>query len=129
VIYRHFKGGLYYLVGYATPLYNDYYNKDKTTIEVVAVARNEETLESVNVLIVYDKSMKSTYYAYDNHRLEGVMCLYRGLDGHYWLRPREKFHEEIDVNGEKVQRFTKVSGEGLFNIISELLTTNESKIS
>jgi hypothetical protein len=129
VIYRHYKGGLYYLVGYATPLYNDYYNKDKTTIEVVAVARNEETLEEVNVSIIYDKLMKSTYYAYDNHKLEGIMCLYRGLDGQYWLRPREKFHEEVEVNGEKVQRFTKVSGEGLFNIISELLRTTKSKIS
>jgi hypothetical protein len=129
VIYRHYKGGLYYLVGYATPLYNDYYNKDKTTIEVVAVARNEETLEEVNVSIIYDKLMKSTYYAYDNHKLEGIMCLYRGLDGQYWLRPREKFHEEVEVNGEKVQRFTKVSGEGLFNIISELLRTTKREIS
>jgi hypothetical protein len=129
VIYRHFKGGLYYLVGYATPLYNDYYNKDKTTIEVVVVAKSEETLEEVEVLIVYDKSMKSTYYAYDNHKLEGVMCLYRGIDGVYWLRPSEKFHEKVTIGGEKVQRFSKVSGEGLFDIISELLATKGNKVS
>jgi hypothetical protein len=118
MIYRHYKGGLYYLIGYATPLHNELYNTDKTTIEVVAVAKNEETLEDVNVLIVYDKKVKSTYYVYDNKNLHGVFCLYRGLDGQHWLRPREKFHGHIT---EEMQRFTKVSGESLFNIITDLV--------
>jgi hypothetical protein len=120
MIYRHYKGGLYYLLGYATPLYNEACNKDGTTIEVVAVAKDEETMQDVNVFIVYDKNVKGTYYAYDSKDLHGVYSLYRDLNGQHWLRPREKFHGEVNLDGYKIQRFTKMKSESLFDIISKL---------
>jgi hypothetical protein len=125
MIYRHYKGGLYFLEGYATPFSDTFYDKSKTTIEVVARAKYEATLEEVDVVIVYDKNVKSTYYAYDSNNLEGVMCFYRGLDGQYWLRTREDFYKEIEIEDEHdtymSPRFEKVSGEYLFDTISELL--------
>lgn len=121
MIYRHYKGGLYFLNGYATPFSEKFYNENKTSIEVIEVvakAKYEPTLEDVDVVVVYDKDVKSTYYAYRSDNLEGVMCFYRGLDGQSWLRPREDFHKEIDI---ATQRFEKVSGENLFDIISEII--------
>ena len=126
MIYRHYKGGLYFLEGYATPFSETFYDKDKTTIEVVAVAKYEPTLEEVDVVIVYDRKVKGTYFAYDTDKIDGVMCFYRGLDGQYWLRPREAFFEEVEVVDEKHQdtyttpRFEKVSGEYLFDVIAEM---------
>src|SRR5690606_21894991 len=125
MIYRHYKGGLYFLEGYATPFSETFYDKDKTSIEVVAVAKYEPTLENVDVVIVYDRKVKGTYFAYDTDKIEGVMCFYRDLNGQHWLRPRENFFEEVEVTDEEhrdvytMPRFEKVSGEYLFDVIAE----------
>jgi hypothetical protein len=125
MIYKHYKGNLYFLEGYATPFSDTFYDKDKTTIEVVAVAKYEPTLEDVDVVIVYDRKVKSTYFAYDTDNIDGVMCFYRDLNGQYWLRPRETFFEEVEIIDEEHQdtyvtpRFEKVSGEYLFDLIAE----------
>lgn len=127
MIYRHYKGGLYFLNGYATPFSDTFYDMSKTKIEVIARAKYEPTLEEIDVVIVYDKNVKSTYYAYDSNNLDGVMCFYRGLDGQYWLRPREDFYKEVEVVNQDLNytynapRFEKVSGEHLFDIISDMM--------
>jgi hypothetical protein len=124
MIYRHYKGNLYFLEGYATPFSEKFYDKSKTTVEVVAKARYESTLEEVDVVIVRDESVKSTYYAYNSTEIDGVMCFYRDLNGNHWLRPRDNFYEDVnlgDDNTYKSPRFKKISGEHLFDIISELL--------
>lgn len=127
MIYRHYGGGLYFLNGFATPFSDTFYDKSKTTIEVVAKALYEPTLEEIDVVIVYDKNLKGTYYAYDSNNIDGVMCFYRGLDGKNWLRPREDFYKEVEVKDEEYNetyltpRFEKVSGEYLFDTIAELL--------
>lgn len=132
MIYRHYKGGLYFVNGYATPFSDTFYDKDKTTIEVVAKAKYEPTLEEVDIILVYDSNVKSTYYAYDSKNISGVMAFYRGLDGQNWLRPRETFHEEVTVKDEgygdeySVPRFEKVSGEYLFDTIAELLECHKT---
>ena len=36
------------------------------------------------------------------------MIVYRAADGSIWTRPRQVFFEMIEVNGERVQRFTPV---------------------
>jgi hypothetical protein len=127
MIYRHHKGGLYFLEGYATPFSNTFYDKSKTTIEVIAKAFYEPTLEEIDVVLVYDSNLKNTYYAYKSEEIKGVMCFYRGLNGRHWLRSREDFFKEIDKEdvgvGDiyQVPRFEKVSGEYLFDTISDLL--------
>lgn len=127
-IYRHYKGGLYLVKGYATPFSDSFYDKTKTTIEVVAKALYEPTLEEVDILLVYDSTIKSTYYAYDSESIRGVMTFYRGLDGKHWLRPREDFHGEVELKDVEMgdtytsPRFEKVNGEYLFDTISELLS-------
>lgn len=126
-IYRHYKGGLYFVEGFATKFSDTFYDKSKITVEVVAKAKYEPTLQEVDVLLVYDSSVKSTYYSYDDKNINGVMVFYRGLDGQYWLRPREIFHEEVEVSDDGMgdtyftPRFERVDGEYLFDTISELL--------
>lgn len=131
MIYRHYKGGLYFLNGYATPFSKKFYPESQTTIEVVAKAKFEQTLEDVDVVLVYDSGMKSTYYAYDSNSFDGVMCFYRDLKGQYWLRPREDFYKEVEVKDEDYQdfymtpRFEKVSGEFLFDTIAEMMNNTK----
>lgn len=126
-IYRHYKGGLYFVEGYATKFSDALHDKSKITVEVVAKAKYEPTLQEVDVLLVYDSSVKSTYYSYNDENINGVMVFYRGLDGQYWLRPKEDFHEEVEVTDVEIEdtyhtpRFERVSGEYLFDTISELL--------
>lgn len=125
MIYRHYKGGLYFLEGYATHFSETFYDNGETSIEVVAVAKYEPTLEDVNVVIVYDRKVNGAYFAYDSDKIDGVMCFYRDLDGQHWIRPREKFFEEVEILDEEhqdkytVPRFEKVSGEYLFDLIAE----------
>lgn len=126
-IYRHFKGGLYFLEGYATRFSKEIYDDKNIDVKVVAIAKYEETLEDVEVVLVYDKKVGATFYAYKSETISGVMAFYRGLDGRYWLRPKDKFHENVVVKDKeigdtyKVPRFEKIDGEYLFDIISEIV--------
>jgi hypothetical protein len=119
MIYRHYKGGLYYSVGFATRLSNEFPAK---SIEQVAMARYTEakTPEEEKEIAVYainDKQTGSNYYAYDTDVIDGVYIFYKGLDGKHWLRPLEMFNGFTD-DGEK--RFVKVRGEELFDLICNL---------
>ncbi len=124
-IYRHFKGGLYFLEGYATRFSKEIYDDENIDVKVVAIAKYEETLEDVEVVLVYDKKVGATFYAYKSETISGVMAFYRGLDGRYWLRPKDKFHENVVVKDEEigdtyeVPRFEKIDGEYLFDVISD----------
>lgn len=124
-IYKHFKGGLYFLEGYATRFSKEIYDDENIDVKVVAIAKYEETLEDVEVVLVYDKKVGATFYAYKSETISGVMAFYRGLDGRYWLRPKDKFHENVVVKDEEigdtyeVPRFEKIDGEYLFDVISD----------
>jgi len=37
------------------------------------------------------------------------VVVYRGDDGRTWVRPRDAFFETVEVNGERVPRFTLMS--------------------
>jgi len=122
-IYRHYKGGLYFVEGYATQFSKTFYDKAEATKIVVAKAKYVDTLEEVDVYLIYDPDVKSTYYTYNNEKIDSVLVFYRDLDGDYWLRPREDFHAEIFADeGESSLRFEKISGGHLFDIISDLLS-------
>jgi hypothetical protein len=123
MIYRHYKGGLYFNIGFATRFSKDF---PATSIEQIAMARYTEAStpeeeKPIAVLSVFDKCTGSTYYVYDSNVIDGLHTFYKGLDGNYWLRPTEMFSGETD-NGEK--RFTKLKGEELFDMIAELLKSN-----
>jgi hypothetical protein len=116
MIYRHYKGGLYFNVGFATRFSHDFPAKN---IEKVAMARYTEAKtpeeeKEIAVLFVNDKLTGSTYYAYESTLIDGVHVLYKDLQGKYWLRPVAMFLENVDG----VPRFKKVRGEELFNLIS-----------
>jgi hypothetical protein len=120
LIYRHYKGGLYYNVGFATRFSKDF---PATSIEQIAYARyteavSDEEKEPIAVLSVLDKSTGSMYHAYKSDLIQGIHTFYKGLDGNYWLRPRHMFFEEVE---EGRPRFKKCSGEELFETISRLI--------
>ena len=52
--------------------------------EVIGIAKHSETLEE--------------------------MVIYRALygDGGYWVRPKSMWNEEVNINGQKVLRFTLI---------------------
>jgi len=139
MIYRHYKGSLYFVVGYATRFRKEFPAK---SIKQIAIAKHTEKDLEVAVLIVNDKLTGSTYYALDNEELIGVYTVYRDLSGQHWVRPRDMFFEDVTVieDGGKFReatveereskptevfempRFTKVSGEYLFDTIAELVS-------
>ena len=120
MIYRHYKGGLYFNVGYATRFSNEFPAKN---IEQVAMARYTEAKtpeeeKEIAVLFVNDKLTGSTYYAYNTDVIDGVHVFYKGLDGKYWLRPVAMFLGNVE---DGCPRFKKVRGVELFDIISNLM--------
>lgn len=120
MIYRHYKGGLYFNVGFATRFSNDFpaHNIEKIAMARYTEAKTPEEEKKIAVLAVHDKQTGSTYYAYDSKLIDGVHVLYKGLDGNYWLRPIEMFYENLEDGVTK--RFAKVRGEELFDMISLL---------
>jgi hypothetical protein len=128
MIYRHYKGGLYFSVGFATRFSNEF---PANSIEQVAMARYTEATnplqdEPIAVFAIHDNKTGSTYYAYDSSFIDGVHVLYKGLDGRYWLRPMEMFNGYTD---DGVKRFAKIKGEELFDILCNLQPqAKESKI-
>lgn len=133
-IYRHFEGNLYFLVGYATRFAKEFHKDEDIIVKVAIKAKYEETLEDVEVALIYDKNVGATFYVYKNENLDGVMAFYKGLDGQYWLKPREQFHENVLVRDKEsgdfynVPRFEKVANECLFDSIAELIHKKEHSI-
>ena len=120
MIYRHYKGGIYYLNGYATRFSKAFPAKHVKQIVFARYTEPETDAERepIKVMELVDERTGSTYFAYETEVINGMMTLYKGLDGNYWLRPTGMFHEEVEVG---VHRFTKIRGEELFDMISELV--------
>jgi hypothetical protein len=124
MIYQHYKGGLYYAIGYATRFSKDI---PATSIEVIATAKHTETLQEVPVIMIYDADTGRKNYAFEDRNLDGVYSFYKDTKGNHWLRPREMFFEDVELenrlNGKKwiVPRFKRLKDEELFNVISHSL--------
>ncbi|AZU98864.1 hypothetical protein pW2_24 [Bacillus phage pW2] len=117
MIYRHYKGGLYLMVGYATRISKDFNEK----LELVDVGKHTETDECMSVFIAHDKDTGGNHYVFESDKHDGILCFYRDLDDNLWLRPRKMFFEDVLVDGEFVPRFEKVTGAELFTSIGDLL--------
>uniref|UniRef100_A0AB39C792 DUF1653 domain-containing protein n=1 Tax=Bacillus phage KoopaTroopa TaxID=3234046 RepID=A0AB39C792_9CAUD len=118
MIYKHYKGGLYLMVGYATRMSKDFNEK----LDLVEVAKHTETEECMSVYVAHDKDTGGSHYVFESDKHDGILCFYRDLEGTHWLRPRKMFFEDvINDEGEVVPRFIKVTGEELFKSIGELV--------
>ena len=120
MIYRHYKGGLYFNIGLATRYSKDFPATDIKEIGVAKYteAQTEEEKKPIGVFSAIDKGTGSTYYAYDSNVIEGFHVLYKDLEGNLWLRPIEMFNGYLEDGVTK--RFQKVKGEELFNLISKI---------
>ncbi|QOV08327.1 DUF1653 domain-containing protein [Bacillus phage Kirov] len=122
MIYRHYKGGLYLMVGYATKFIPD----KNVGVEVYQVAKHTETEEMITVLLVHDKATGGSHYAFESEKYEGILCFYKDIENNYWLRPKEMFFGNvmIPINSgfsELKPRFVKMTGEELYDAISDLV--------
>ncbi|UGO50998.1 DUF1653 domain-containing protein [Bacillus phage vB_BanS_Nate] len=118
MIYKHYKGGLYLMVGYATRISKEFNEK----LELVEVAKHTETEECISVYIAHDKDTQGSHYVFEsdkNH--DGILCFYKDLEGNHWLRPKNMFFEDVVVDEGIVPRFQKMTGELLFKSIGDLL--------
>lgn len=117
MIYRHYKGGLYLMVGYATRISKDFNEK----LELFDVGKHTETDECMSVYIAHDKDSGGNHYVFESDKHDGILCFYKDLDNNLWLRPRKMFFEDVLVDGKFVPRFEKVTGAELFTSIGNLL--------
>lgn len=117
MIYRHYKGGLYLMVGYATRISKDFNEK----LELVEVGKHTETEECMSVYIAHDKDTGGNHYVFESDKHDGILCFYKDLEGNHWLRPQKMFSEDVLVDGEFVPRFVKVTGAELFESIGNLI--------
>lgn len=118
MIYKHYKGGLYLMVGYATRMTRNFNEK----LCLLEVARHTETEECISVFIATDKDTGGSHYVFDSNNHDGILCFYRDLEGNHWLRPKEMFFGNVEFEGQSVPRYVKVTGEVLFDSIGDLLT-------
>ncbi|UUV46016.1 DUF1653 family protein [Bacillus phage vB_BanS-Thrax1] len=123
MIYKHYKGGLYFMVGYVT----QFMPSDNLQVELFKTATHTETEEVLTVLLVKDKATGGSHYAVDSDKYNGILCFYEDIDGNYWLRPKEMFFGTVMTSRPefrqviKVPRFEKVTGKELFDAISDLI--------
>lgn len=120
MIYRHYKGGLYYKLGYASRLSKEF---PATTIELMFYANYSEAKTPkekrlIPVFSVTDKLVGSTYLAYETNVISGLQTLYKDLDDNYWLRPMDMFNDKL--SDDETYRFELVKGEELFDYIKEM---------
>lgn len=120
MIYRHYKGGLYFKVGYASRFSNAFPAKYVETAFHARYSEAETPNEKqlIPVFLVTDELVGSTYYAYITDAINGLQTLYKDLDGNYWLRPMAMFNDKLSDN--ETYRFELVKGEELFDYIKEL---------
>lgn len=127
MIYKHYKGGLYFMIGLVSP--EDFARKlnPKESVSELVKATNESTLEHIDVELIYDKSMHRGYYRYnDKTDTNETFVLYRGLNNIHWLRPKSNFYSHVEVADEvtnvihTVPRFERMNDEDLFLYISQL---------
>src|SRR5690606_5925069 len=93
MIYRHFKGGIYYLFGYVQL---SQYSLLVEGAEPVAKATLEETMEEVDVYLTTDKRTKFTCMIVHNEKRHGTYCLYQDTKGKFWLRNKKSFFETLE---------------------------------
>lgn len=127
MIYRHYKGGLYYMIGYATLFPSQF--SQSVSFEQVATARyTESPTEEVIVLIAMDENTGGTHFCFTSETLkDGVFCFYKDLKGDYWLRPREMFFSNVEIidehnNKHEMKRFELIKGELLFDAVADIFT-------
>ncbi|UGO50731.1 hypothetical protein PQE68_gp140 [Bacillus phage vB_BanS_Sophrita] len=117
MIYRHYKGGLYLMVGYATRISKDF----NEHLELVAVGKHTETEECMSIYLAHDKDTGGYHYVFESDKHDEILCFYRDIDNNPWLQPRKRFFGDVLVDGEFVPRFDKVTGAKLFKSIGDLL--------
>lgn len=115
MIYQHYKGGLYYLKGIAVRFNES--DVSNSNIKPFVVAKCEESLEDVTVLEIYDKNVKSTYYAHLKEYCMNSLCLYKDTNGQHWLRRTESFYGSVGVDDDFVPRFKVADSEYIFDTI------------
>lgn len=123
MIYQHYKGDIYYLIGYAVKLLEDLDALGiGTRIAKTIQAIHTEMNEAIDVFVIDSDSFKGEYFVYKSDVIDGIHCFYKDLNGMYWLEPKDKFFEKIivKVNNNNIvtmPKNKKITVEDFFNYV------------
>jgi len=123
MIYQHYKGDIYYLIGYAVKLLEDLDALGigaRITKKVQAI--HTEMNEAIDVFVIDSDNFKGKYFVYKHDLVDGIHCFYKDLNGTYWLESKDKFFEKVVVkvnNGNIVTmpKNKKITVEDFFNYV------------
>jgi len=133
MIYRHYKGSLYLVKGYA--VYIEYIKDYEKILGVLKVQHTESNKEFA-IYHLQDTKSGGTYYAYleDEYKQDGGVVFYYDTYSKLWARPQPMFSGQVFVeegfdgllyeaesnseHGFFVQRFVPLDNERLFMIIA-----------
>lgn len=115
MIYRHYKGGFYYLIGVASRIWNIKTMAGGVEASYSANLITEDGFVEVEVYILKDSRTGYTCYVIDSEHAKGSYILYKSLSGQLWLREKSDFYS-VAANGEL--RFSRMGEKEIFEFMS-----------
>jgi hypothetical protein len=91
-LFRHYKGGIYEVIGVATNAI--YFFRERDTLKAFHTER--ETF--ININVVGNQMFASEH-----------LVVYRDEKGNVWARPYDMFHDSLEYEGQVVKRFEKIT--------------------
>lgn len=107
MIYRHYKGGLYYKF----EMYTTSDLLEKLEVEENITFTHTETEQKIEAFV--------THGVLHNEEKQSLVY-YMDLKGNMWARPAEMFYGEVEVDGRQVDRFESLGEYEVFEEIMKL---------
>jgi hypothetical protein len=111
MLYRHFKGGMYYLHGKVQGTSSKILLDSGEVFTDAFMILPDGMLDFCQVLVITDKRSGFTQFIVESDSCGREYCLYQDTMSNYWLRRADEFHGETK-NGEK--RFTRMTEGAIF---------------
>ncbi|MBX0320262.1 DUF1653 domain-containing protein [Shouchella clausii] len=119
MIYRHYKGGLYYTFEmYTTSGLILLWGLEKLEIEEECTFTHTETGREIKAFVTQIKGF-ATHRVLHNEEEESLVY-YKDLKGNMWARPAEMFEGKVEVEGRQVDRFKSLGEYEVFEEIMKL---------
>jgi hypothetical protein len=115
MIYQHYKGGIYFLIGSAHPIGNF---KNVEHVESVYMANliTEDGFVEAPVATIKDLRTDYQCYVIQSKQAIGTYILYRGLNGQLWLRQKSDFYAMLN---DGTPRFKPLKAAEIFALMSQ----------
>ena len=118
MIYRHYKGGVYYFVGTASRIWNIKTMTGGVEASYPANLITDDGFVEVEVSVLKDSRTGYICYVIDSEYAKGSYIIYKSTSGQLWLRQKEDFNA---VLADGTPRFKRMSNEEVFDFVAETL--------